>query len=70
LPHEKSKKSQGKRKVSFASEPTTKKPKKWSWTSEAVETPVKYTKEFKTKCDFNGVDFEADQSIMCAQIRR
>lgn len=69
LPQEKSKKSQGKRKASFASEPATKK-LKWSWTSEAVETPLKYTKEFKTKCDFNAMDFEADQSTMCAQIRR
>ena len=50
LPHEKSKRSQGKRKTSFASESLTKKPKKWSWTSEAVEILLKYIKEFKTKC--------------------
>ena len=70
LPREKSKKSQGKRKASFASESTTKRPKKWSWTSEAVEILLKYIKEFKTKCEFNGVDFEADLSTLYAEIRR
>ena len=70
LPREKSKKSQGKRKASFASESATKKPKKWSWTSEAVEILLKYIKEFQTKCEFNGVNFEADLSTMCAEIRR
>ena len=43
---------------------------KWSWTSEAVEILLKYIKEFKTKCEFNGVDFEADVSTIYAEIRR
>ena len=30
-------------------ESATKKPKKWSWTSEAVEILLKYIKEFKTE---------------------
>ena len=70
LPSEKSKKSQGKRKASFASESATKKPKKWSWTMEAVEILLKYIKEFKTRCDFNGVDFPAELSTIYAEIRR
>ena len=68
LPREKSKKSQGKRKASFASESA--RPKKCSWTSEAVEILLKYIKEFKTKCEFNSVDFEADLSTMYTEIRR
>ena len=44
--------------------------KKWSWTSEAVEILQKYIKEFKTKCEFYGVDFEADLSTLCSEIRR
>ena len=70
LLREKSKKSQGKRKAYFTSESTTKKLKKWSWTSEAVEIILKYIKAFKTKCEFHSVDFKADQSTMCAQICR
>ena len=45
LPCEKSKKSQGKRKASFAPESATKEPRKWSWTSGAVEILLKYIKE-------------------------
>ena len=70
LAREKSKKSRGKRKAALASESATKRPKKWSWTSEAVEILLKYIKEFKTKCEFNGVDSEADLSTMYAEIRR
>ena len=44
-------------------------PKKWSWTSEAVDIFLKYIAEFKTKCEFNGEDFEADLSTTYAEIR-
>ena len=67
LPREKSK-SQGKRKSSFASESVTKRLKKWSWTSEAVEILLKYFKEFKTKREFNGADFEVDLSTIYTEI--
>ena len=70
LPGEKSKRSQGKRKASFAPESATKRPKKWSWTSEAVEILLKCIQEFKTKCECNGVDFEPNLSIMYTEIRR
>ena len=35
-------------------------------TSGAVEILQKYIQEFKTKCEFYGVDFEADLSTMCS----
>lgn len=59
-----------KRKASFASESATKMAKKGSWTSGAVEILQKYIKEFESKCEFYGVDFEADLSTMCSEIRR
>ena len=31
---------------------------------------LKYIKDFKTKCEFSGADFEADLSKMYAEIRR
>ena len=46
----------------------TKRPKKWSWTSQAVEILLKYIKESKSKCQFNGMDFEADLSTMYTEI--
>ena len=59
------------RKASFASESATKMPKKWSWRSGAVEILQKYIiEEFKTKCEFHGVDFEANLSIMCSEVHR
>ena len=39
-------------------------------TSEAVEILLKYIEEFKTNCEFNGVDFRADLSTMYAEICR
>ena len=45
-------------------------PKRWSWTLEAVEMLLKYVKEFKTKCKLNGVDLEADLSTMYTEIRQ
>ena len=35
-----------------------------------MEILLKYITEFKTKCEFNGVDFEADLSTTYAEIRR
>ena len=58
------------RKASFAPESATKMLKKWSWTSGEVEILQKYIAELKTKCEFYGVDFEADLSTLCSEIRR
>ena len=39
---------------------SSKKAKKLPWTPETVvELLLKYTKEYKTKCEYSGVDFEA-----------
>ena len=37
---------------------------------EAVEVLLKYIKKYKTKCEFNCVDFEADLSGMYTEVRR
>ena len=75
--------AQGKRKALVLSEneeqattssTTSKKskkcPKNKSWTSEQVELVLRYIKDYKTKCDFNGIDFEADLASMYTEIRR
>ena len=63
-------KSKGKRKAANRPDSSSKKAKKWAWTPEAVEELLKYIKEYKTKCEFNGVDFEADLSSMYTKVRR
>ena len=45
-------------------------PKVRAWTPERVETLLKYLKEYKVTCVFNGKDFEQDLSAMCTEIRR
>jgi len=37
---------------------------------EALEVLLKYIKEYKTKCDFNGIDFKADLSGMYTEVCR
>ena len=45
-------------------------PKVRAWTPERVELLLKYLKEYKVTCDFNGKDFEQDLSAMYTEIRR
>lgn len=68
-PRDKSK-GKGKRKATNPPEPSAKKAKKWAWTAEAVELLLNYIKEYKSKCEFNGVDFEADLLSMYTEVRR
>ena len=49
---------------------SAKKAKKQAWTPKAVDVLLKYIKEYKTKCKFSGVDFEADLSGMYTEVRR
>lgn len=63
-------KSKGKRKAANRPDYSAKKAKKRAWTPEVVEVLLKYIKEYKTKCEFNGVDFEADLSGMYTEVRR
>ena len=63
-------KSKGKRKAANRPDSSAKKAKNWAWTPEVVEVLLKYIKEYKTKCEFNGVDFEADLSGMYTEVRR
>ena len=39
-----------------------------AWTPEWVELLLKYLKEYKVTCDFNGKDFEQDLSAMYTEI--
>ena len=54
-------KSKGKRKAANWPTSSLQKAMKLPWTLETVELPLKYMyiKEYKTKCEFSGVDFEA-----------
>ena len=63
-------KSKGKRKAANCPDSSAKKAKKQAWTPKAVDVLLKYIKEYKTKCEFNGVDFEADLSGMYTEVRR
>ena len=47
-----------------------KKARKFSWPPETIEALLKYTKEYKTKCEFSGVDFEADLQSLYTELRR
>ena len=44
--------------------------KKWSWKDEHVEALIGYMKDYKTLCDFNGIDFEADLKEMYSAVHR
>ncbi|CAH3197000.1 unnamed protein product [Porites evermanni] len=55
---------------STTSKKSKKCPKNKVWTSEQVELVLRYIKDYKTKCDFNGIDFEADLASMYTEIRR
>ena len=55
--------TQSKRKASdvsanenHAAKKTKKSPKNKTWTADQVELLLRYVKDFKTKCDFNGID--------------
>ena len=61
-------KSKGKRNAANGPDSSSKKAKKWAWTPKAVEVLLKYTKEYKTKCKFNGVNFKADLSSMYTEV--
>ena len=44
-------------------------PKKFSWTPEIAEDLLKYVQDFKSNCDFKGIDFEADIASMYTEVR-
>ena len=60
-----------KRKAGSSSDPTQqKKTKKFGWSPEAIEVLLKYVKEFKTQCEYNAIDFEADLARLYSEMRR
>ena len=68
----KTKSWQSKRKASktSASISTQKKSRKFSWTPELDKAILEYTKEFQTKCEFSGVDFEAELQSLYTEVRQ
>lgn len=64
-----------KRKVSSDSELSQKKVKekkktKWGWSDEHIEAMLKFVREYKSSCDFKGIDFEADLQSLYTEVRR
>jgi len=59
----------GKRNAANRPDSSAKKAKKWAPTPDAIEILLKYIKEYKTKCEFNGVNFKADLSGMYTEVR-
>jgi len=64
------KKTNSKRKAKKSDEVVPKKAKKFAWSSEAAEVLLKYVKEFKTQCEYKGIDFEVDLAILYTEVRR
>ena len=43
---------------------------KWVWSVEKVEEMLKFLREYRSTCDFHGVDFEADLQALYTEVRR
>lgn len=61
--------AKSKRQLASKANAPSKKQKKWSWSAELVEKLLRYCKEFKTQCEYRGIDFEADLQSMYTEIR-
>ena len=59
-----------KRKAPAQNPAKNKRPKKFAWTTEKIEDLLKYMRNYKSNCDFNGIDFEADLACMYTEIRK
>ena len=46
-----------------------KRPKKFSWTPKIAEDSLKYVQDYKSTCDFKGIDFKADLASMYTEVR-
>ena len=55
-------------KISTHSHRQQKKQKKWSWSAELVEKLLIYVKEYKTQCEFNRIDFEANLQSLYKEV--
>ena len=51
-------------------EPAVSANKKWSWRDEHIEVLIGHMKDYKSLCDFNGVDFEADLKELYSAVHR
>ena len=46
-----------------------KRPKKFSWTPKIAEDSLKYVQDYKSTCDFKGIDFKADLASMYTEVQ-
>ena len=44
--------------------------KRWNWSDSQIEEMLKFVRESKSKCEFSGVDFEADLQSLYTEARR
>ena len=64
------------RSSSINSEPIAKKRKKkecankWMWKDDRVEALIRYLKDYKTLCEYRGIDFEADLKECYTAVRK
>ena len=58
-----------KRKAPAQNPAKNRRTKKFAWTTEKIEDHLKYIKNYKSNCDFRGIDFEADLACM-TEIRK
>eukprot|EP00794_Sanderia_malayensis_P002883 gene2883-3335_t len=65
--------SQKTAKRKFRPKPTSdpvppRKPRKFAWSPEAAEVLLKYVREFKTQCEYNAIDIEADLASLYKEV--
>ena len=49
---------------------STTREKKWSWTPEMIESMIESMKDYKSICEFNAIDFNADKVKLYEEIRK
>lgn len=59
-----------KKRKKMQKQAVSKKVKKFAWTDDKVEDLLKYINDYKTNCDFKGIDFEADLASLYAAVRK
>lgn len=59
-----------KKRKKMQKQAVSKKVKKFAWTDDKVEDLLKYINDYKTNCDFKGIDFEADLATLYAAVRK
>ena len=53
-----------------AADVTKTRQKKWSWSPQMVESLINGLKEYKSICEFNSIDFNADKVKLYEEVRK